>query len=318
MNPTAKEFPDVFAPEFDKLCDDTVQAKIVPRRDDPWVLGWAFTDTPIFTDREATPRGKVIHSVPSAGYPTWPRVLRNLPASAPGKQAWLATIRERYRDDFAAFSADYGTSFATWSELLAAEQWRANTDMSNARELSDNAAFLEKCVDRYYTKVVAAIRAHDPHHLIFGDKLNANTDATNAVLHVTERHCDVVFYQMYGRWEEQRKGLDEFRKRTRKPLFNGDSSFAVTSEMMPSPYGPHARDQVERGEWTLEYAKNAFAERDFVGWTVCGWVDTWKTMPGKEDKQHAGFFGPLGEPHTPYIQRLREISDRLYEFCVTR
>jgi hypothetical protein len=316
MKPTAKDFLDVFAPEFKEHCEGIARAKVVPRRDDPWVLGWAFTDTPVFTDREAAPRGKVIHSVPSDGFPTWPRVLRNLPASAPGKQSWLAAIRPRYRDDLRAFNSTYAATFNTWDELLAAVQWRPHTDLTNQRELADNAAFLEQCVDRYYTTAVAAIRAHDPHHLIFGDKMNANTDGADAVLRITERHTDVVFYQMYGRWAEQRASLDQWRKITRKSFFNGDSSYAVTSEMMPSPYGPHARDQSERGEWTFEFAKHAFAEPDFVGWTVCGWVDTWRTMPGKEHKQHSGFFGPQGEPHSAYIQRLREASDRLYELAL--
>jgi hypothetical protein len=38
-------------------------------------------------------------------------------------------------------------------------------------------------------------------------------------------------------------------------------------------------------------------------------------MPKKALKQHSGFFSPQGEPHEPYIRRLRELSERLYGFA---
>jgi hypothetical protein len=103
---------------------------------------------------------------------------------------------------------------------------------------------------------------------------------------------------------------------TDKPHFNGDGTFSTTSEMMPNPHGPHARDQAERGEWAHEFGRQAFARPDFVGWTVCGWVDTWQTMPGKQFKQHSGFFEPLGERHEPYVDRLRDVSENLYRPAV--
>ena len=312
---TAPDYPDVFAPRFAQHCDELAAREVAPRRDDPWILGYAFTDCPIFTDAEAAARPSNIHGAPRVATPTWPRVLRNLPASAPGKQAWWAAIRGRYADDVNAFNDCYGVSFRTWDELLAAEHWRDLTDFANARELADNQAFLEQVVERYYATAVAAIRRHAPRHLIFGDKLNGNTDGGDAVVHVSARHTDVLLYQMYGRWPAQRAVLDRWRSRSDKPVFNGDGTFATTSEMMPNPYGPHARNQAERGEWAFEFGRDAFARPDFVGWSVCGWVDTWRTMADKGFKQHSGFFSPEGELHQPYVRRLREVSERLYEFA---
>ena len=95
-------------------------------------------------------------------------------------------------------------------------------------------------MERYYATAVAAIRRHDSRHLIFGDKLNGNTDGGDAVVQVTARHTDVLLYQMYGRWNEQRTALDRWRLLADKPVFNGDGTFATTSEMMPNPYGPRS------------------------------------------------------------------------------
>lgn len=311
----ASEFHDVFAPEFARHCDALALKECAPHRDSPLVIGWAFSDCPIFTDAEAAARPVVTHGSPRDACPTWPRVLRNLPASAPGKQAWLATIRARYADNMNRFNDCYGVSFKSWDELLAAANWRELTDLANARELADNRAFLEQVVERYYTVACAAVRKHAPHHLIFGDKLNGNTDGADAVVKITARHTDLVHYQMYERWPEQRAALDRWHGLSGKPAFNGDGTFSTTSDMMPNPHGPHARDQAERGEWAFEFGKNAFARPDFIGWTVCGWVDTWRTMPRKEFKQHSGFFAPDGEPHAPYIRRLREVAENLYPFA---
>ncbi len=312
---TAADFPDVFAAEFETHCDTLAAKECGPLRDHPHVIGWAFTDCPIFTDAEAAARPVVSYGSPRAACPTWPRVLRNLPASAPGKQAWLAVIRARYAEQVSAFNDGYGVKFRSWDELLAATNWRDLADLSNAREVADNRAFLEQIVDRYYAVACAAVRRHAPHHLIFGDKLNGNTDGADTVVAITARHTDVVFYQMYERWTQQRAALDRWRAFAGKPAFNGDGTFSCPDEMMPNPHGPHARDQAERGEWAFEFGRHAFARPDFVGWSVCGWVDTWRTMPGKEFKQHSGFFSPQGEVYAPYVRRLRELSDQLYDLA---
>ncbi len=312
---TATDFPDVFAPTFEAHCEALAEQVTAPHRDNPLVIGWAFTDCPILTDAEAAARPVVTHGSPREACPTWPRVLRNLPADASGKQVWVATIRQRYADNLNAFNDCYGVSFKSWNELLATTRWREVADVANARELADNREFLHKVVDRYYAVACAALRRHAPHQLVFGDKLNGNTDGADTVVQITSRYTDVVFYQMYDRWAQQVIALDRWRGLTGKPVFNGDGTFSTTSEMMPNPHGPHARDQAERGEWAYEFGSNAFARPDFIGWSVCGWVDTWRTMPGKEFKQHSGFFSPQGEPHSPYVQRLKELSDRLYEFA---
>lgn len=312
---TAADFPDVFAPGFERHCEALAERECAPHRDNPLVLGWAFTDCPILTEAEAAARPVVTHGSSRGACPTWPRVLRNLPGAAPGKQAWVATLRARYADDVRAFNDCYGTHFGSWGELLDAPHWRDLTDLGNARELADNHAFLEKIVDRYYTVACAAVRRHAPRHLVFGDKLNGNTDGADAVVAVTARHTDVVFYQMYERWAHQRAALERWSSRADRPAFNGDGTFSCPDDNMPNPHGPHARDQAERGEWAFEFGRGAFARPDFVGWTVCGWVDTWRSMPRKEEKQHSGFFTPSGEPHAAYVRRLREMSERLYDFA---
>ena len=71
--------------------------------------------------------------------------------------------------------------------------WRDGVDPNNARELYDNTYFLEQTVDRYHEVTVGTIRRHDPNHMVFGDKLNGNTDVSDALLEIVGQHCDILF-----------------------------------------------------------------------------------------------------------------------------
>ena len=106
--------------------------------------------------------------------------------------------------------------------------------------------------------------------MFVGDKINANTDTLDTVLPTTSRFTDIVFYQMYGRYEVQKPGLDRWSKMVDKPLINEDSAFTMITDNMPRPYGPVADSLEQRAEWTAEFFRNAIARPEFVGWHYCG------------------------------------------------
>jgi hypothetical protein len=79
---------------------------------------------------------------------------------------------------------------------------------------------------------------------------------------------------------------------------------------MPNPQYPAAADQVQRAQWILEYAENAFKNPNFVGWHLCGVIDAWNV----EGKQKPGIMDPLGEKHTEVIDALATIGNNLYGY----
>ena len=90
MKPTKDKFVDVFAPEFEQQCNRIVQRVIASRKNDPYLLGYTFTDCPILTDSDAAAHGQVSYGRAQPDLPTWPRVLRNLRHDAPGKKCMLS------------------------------------------------------------------------------------------------------------------------------------------------------------------------------------------------------------------------------------
>ena len=312
--PGPSEFPDVFSESFREHTLRQARREVAPLRDDPMVLGYAMTDCPIFTDWDAKERGDTLYGAPRPALPTFPRVLRNLPAGNAGKRVYVETVVDLYKGSISDFNAAYGTEFQSFDSLEAAADWRPTTKPANAQETRDNTAFLRKVVDRYYDVAREAIRRYDPNHLFFGDKLNGNTDTADTVVDITAQYTDLVFYQAYGRFGWLEPSLDRWSTAAGKPLFNGDGSFATPVVNMPRPYGPLAEDHEERAAWTLEYADRALSRPDFVGWSYCGLIDTWTDLSERKQlRQHAGVMSPSGEYHEPMRSAMRKIADRLYE-----
>ncbi|MCP5117335.1 MAG: hypothetical protein GY953_41455, partial [bacterium] len=308
-------FRDVFAPGFAQHCDRMAKKVAAPKRNDPFLLAYSMTDCPLLTEEDCRERPDVIGGARRKSRIGWPRRLRNLGADAPGKQAYVETMREIYKGDISDFNATYGTTFNSFDTLVAAANWRPQTELSNANETRDNVRFLQRVVAKYYGTARDAIRRHDPNHMFFGDKINANTDTLDTVLPVTSRFTDLVFYQMYARYEVQQPGLDRWAKIVDKPVINGDSAFTMITDTMPRPYGPVADTLQQRAEWTEEFFRNALARPEFVGWHYCGLIDASQQVPRKQERQHSGLLDGYGEPY-PVLQRvLREAKDEMYEIA---
>jgi len=315
MTPSESDFWDVFAPEFEAHCDRMARERVLSRRQDPYLMGYYMVDGPILTELDAAERPDCIYGKIRPQLPTWPRVLRNKPAACPGKQAYVDTMREIYRDDISAFNRTYDTPFASFHVLLLAEQWRTYFDLDNALEMRDNATFLTKVLDRRYQIETAAIRRYDPNHMIFGDKMNCNTDTTNDQLRIASKYFDLLFLQFYGLWQEQEQLMDRFTSASDLPFLQGDAAISVPDQEMPSPFGPHCPDQTGRARETDRALRQALARDDFLGWHWCGWMDRWRQV--QPNKQHSGLQDPFGNWY-PVADTLAQISHDLYAIALAK
>ncbi|MBK1875229.1 endo-1,4-beta-xylanase [Pelagicoccus mobilis] len=299
----AEGYPDFFSPEFADHCDSVAQQQVAPHANDPWILGWAMADVPTMLDSESA----------WSGVPTWPRVLRNLGNAAPGKLAYVDTMKERYTG-IDTFNTTYSTTFANWEELETAVNWRPNTDTNNRAEVADNNAFLRKCVDEYYRQAKEALRRYDTKHLFLGDKLNGNGDAVDVLADVIAKHVDVLLVQYYALWDVQEAAYDRWAALTGGlPLINGDSTYRAITPEMPNPGITIVPDQEARAFRMLEFGEGAFARPDFVGWHICTILDQWQSTPGYESVQKGGLKTPTGDFYPEPENAITFLSSRLYD-----
>ncbi len=302
------DYVDIFDPAFRSICDKAAREQVAPYVDDPMIIGFAMADIPVMTERwaKAVSKGRPT--------PTWAVVLRNLPASSPGKQEYVRTLQGRHAS-IEHFNKRYGTDFVGWIDLMEAEDWRPLTDFDNETEIEDNNAFNARCIREYYATAEAAFRAVNPNHLFLGDKLNANLhpDDVDLTFDAVKDYVDVVLYQFYGRGEYREGMQNRIARVTNLPMINGDGGFGAFGDpRMPNPQSPQAKDQTQRAQWMYEYAENSFRHPNFVGWHICGVIDSWATE--SYGRQKAGLMNPLGVWHDEVFTALHQISEELYEF----
>ena len=314
---TDSAFVDVFSDEFAVHCDLMAADIAGAASEDPFLLGYALTDCPLLTEEDCRERPDTIGGAPRASRIGWPCRLRNLGGDAPGKMAYVETMRDTYREQIGEFNSTYGTTFDSFSALLAATNWRPDSDLSNGNETRDNTEFLKIVVAKYYEVSKQAIQRYDSNHMFVGDKLNGNTDSLDTVLSITSQYTDIVLFQMYGRYEVQQAGLDRWSRRANRPFINGDAAFTMITDMMPRPYGPVADNLAQRAEWTEEFFRGSFARPEFVGWHYCGLIDTPNLIPRKRDRQHSGLLDSYGVPYPKLNEVLVECTDELYQIATS-
>jgi len=310
QTPTAVDFLDVFSDAFAERCRAFAAEDAAPRANDPYLIGYSYTDCPILTPLEAAQRTVVMYGGARVETPTWPNVLRNLGAEDAGKRAYVDLMREVYAEDIGAFNTAYGQRFEGFGELLATPNWCPAVATFDKTRMRDYYMFLERIVDRYYAVLNAAIREADPNHLIVGDKMNGNTDLPDEIMALVGKHMDVVFFQWYADYDRQKETLNRWSRLTNKPLFNGDSSFSVPTRHTPDSLGPHCGSHEERALRATAYAEKAFARPDFIGWNWCGWMDRWAGYG--RDARHTGLQDPFGNVYVPMQVAMLDISSRMY------
>ena len=306
-----KDFPDVFSDGFAALCERKAKLVALPRKDDPYLMGYIYTNVPILTDLDAEAHGEVSYARAQDDMPTWPRVLRNLGPESPGKQVFVSLMKEQYKT-IQDFNLVYGTSFSSFSDLSGSGKWSSFTKSSDIEDANDNRIFLLKILEQYYSVANAAVRKFDPNHMIFGDTLNANTGAPDDVVATIARHTDLIAYQFYGEYDDHVELLDRWSKLTGTPLFHADAAFTVQSEEMPAPMGAVTSDQETRAERFQYFASQAFARPDFIGWHWCGWVEMWKGW--KPDRQHPGLQDPFGDYRHPMPETMKAFGTHIYDY----
>jgi hypothetical protein len=309
--PVARDFPDVYSDAFKMRCEKIAQNVIQPRREDPFLMGYTLTDSPVLTDNDAVAHGKDRWGGPAPEAPTWPRVLRNLGPEAPGKKTFVSIMKERY-SNIEKFNDVYKSNFSSFESLLNAVDWSSIISAADVDDQKDNHAFLLNILNKYYEVAYKTIRKYDPNHLIFGDIINAQTPPPDDVVSLMVDKADLVAYQFYGWYDEQDELISRWANMTGKPLFHADSSFCVPYKEMPNPIGALCKNQEERANSFMDFATRAFQRSDFIGWNWCGWMDSWEEW--RPLRQHTGLQDPFGNYHHPMPEAMSWFGERLYDF----
>ncbi len=253
---------DVFDPAVVARNDDIIRRACTAHRENRMLVGYYFMDIPLWN----------LVRTRAAGKDDYVAFMKRLGPTAPGKIAYVAFLRERYAQRVDALNAAYGTSFASFEDVLA-HPFPALSEVGG-HEFKDDLLFHGVIAEQYYATICRAVRTYDPHHLILGDKPHVYSGEPNSlpdepVLRAAARHVDVISVEsQWCREFSADPGADYARIHalTGKPIMICDGDTCSSR-----PQIDEAR--AERANRLGDYLASAFQTGYILGFGKCQYVD---------------------------------------------
>lgn len=298
---------DVFDPAWPACADRLAAELAAPRRTSRELIGY-------FTDNE-------IGFLDADDHGLWAQT-RPEPSRKPPRHATLLQVCLAQPEDRAVHHAAWAYALAPHGGDLEAlgRTWGVDLpDRAHLRDLTaaglrlespgylyDNHVFVRDFARRYFATVAAAIRRHDPHHLILG--LRFGGPPGRAVLEAcVPPHVDVLSANNYQRGLHTR--LDTYARLTGMPLLIGEFAWAsghfLERHYDGEPVGLPEEERMRRaGRHTLEHA---LTHPHLVGYHWYRWVQGDPAAPRLSDH---GLVLHDDTPHPHHPALLAQINAR--------
>ncbi|GAB5561535.1 MAG: hypothetical protein SynsKO_31820 [Synoicihabitans sp.] len=294
--PNPYEFPDVFDPRFRAEIERKLRGFCETHRENPNLIAYYWTDTPTWDIAKTRKfRGT-----------DWVSEIRKLGEQSPGKQRYLAYLKNRYDSDLGRFNRAYGVNlsdFTEWDDL----DFNA-LDLTRYDILRDDHEFLGEIARTLYGIAGDAMRKFDPNHMVFGEKYLLG-DIPAEVLLAAAPHLDAIAVQPGDGYLPIYPPGDIFptdevaklHELTGLPVMICDHQVSFGTPRYPVSIWPyHQREnEVEAAAATLQFLEDAFARPYVVGYMRCQYIDRFSV------RRNASKLGLLRDDGTPYVELLR-------------
>lgn len=175
-------------------------------------------------------------------------------------------------------------------------------------------AFLQEVCEYYYRTAAAALRKHDPHHLVLGSRIHGCPQQLPQVVTACAKYCDVVSINLYNVWEPNDDYfIGKYKPWTaqcRKPFLisefytrDGTRSFAGEAYANAGEGGGWiVKSQAARGAYYQNFTRKLISYEDCVGWQWFQFTDDDYKGYGWNNK------GVISPDYVPYIDCLKQMA----------
>lgn len=307
------EIPDFWSRKFFDHVDQVVRREVIPRANDPKLMGYFF--------------GNELRWGPDwRGQSDFFASYLALPAHAPGKVALVDWLRQRYRDDPAAFNGAWGMEIERFEDILSMEALPESPVTGKSE--ADRRAFTGYAARQFFRTCHDAIRAVDPNHLLLGVRFVSWVTPLEAVRAISD-YTDVVSVNHYplqpvarlvilelGRrlgWLDPEGMLIKFHEATNRPVLISEFSFRADDSNLPNTWPPGwlfpvLKTQADRAEHYERFARSAFTRDYIVGYHWFSYMD--QPAAGRFDGENSNF-GLVGNEDRPWsalIERVKTVN----------
>jgi len=210
----------------------------------------------------------------------------------------------------------------SWPDMLLADPQPSATQQELKRRLAAAPAnagqikseFLYDCARRYFETVTAAVRRHDPNHLVLGIRFAEQPDERWAEM---SRIFDVFSINIYTpAYAPDAALIRKYSEISGRPVLIGEFTACAPGRGLQGLfYFTHkVRDQAERAAAYRYYVENSAASPYIIGTHWFQLVDDLPTgRPSDEERLNYGFVDVLDLPYPELVNAARETHRRLYE-----
>jgi hypothetical protein len=167
-------------------------------------------------------------------------------------------------------------------------------------------AFLYQTYGKFLETVMAAVKKHDPNHLILGLRFGGGAPET---IVRASGGFDVYSLNSYAYAVNQRE-LEQVRKLIDRPILIGEFHFGTPGRGM-TPGLKQTANQEERGVAYRYYVENAAADPSVVGAHWFQWVDEPSTGRFDGENYNIGLVDVTDRPYPELIDAIKATHQRL-------
>ena len=167
--------------------------------------------------------------------------------------------------------------------------------------------FVYRAFDKYLELIMAAIRRHDPNHLILGLRFGGSLPPPEMLR--ASKAFDVYSMNVYAT-EVSPKTMEEIYRVTGRPILVGEFHFGVPGRGLATGL-VQVRDQAERGVAYRYYVERAAAFPAFIGSSWFQWVDQPCTGRMDGENYNIGLVDVTDRPYPELIEAMRATHRRL-------
>jgi hypothetical protein len=245
------------------------------------------------------------HLLPFAEIHQWENETRHPDFFSRDFEEWCDYVARshcaRLADDAKLLGYFY-TDCPTWIHTRPANVWKGPLFPPDRLETPAGRGELTKLATRYYQVTHDAIRRYDRHHLIFGDRYEANAPIAEEVVAAAKPFVDVLSFQHFAPAARVEAGLRTWYEKTGKPVLLADHA-----ALAKLPGGAQRHDGAGYAE-TLRLLRDS---PGCVGYHLCG-------AYLRNEARKRGLRDATGQPDTEVIEAITQANREASKWLSTQ
>ena len=275
--------PDVFAPDYASIVENTIRDTLLKLQADPYLMGYFIEG-----ERDWSGLLKMLPSLSNATYT---------------KKELVKFLQNRYHNQLEEMTKSWGAKVDSFENPVPAGK---NTPTMQ-KDIDD---FFEIYANRYFETVTTIIHKYDPNHLIFGERAHS-TSYIDGFIRASSRYCDAISYNVYQE-EISAKLFDHVYKLAAKPVIIGEFGFRGNDRGMAGTQ-VFVFNQKERGSNYTNYVKKLLDTTYIVGFMwFCYRDQAFSGVPFGEAFNY-GFISSSNLPYDELVASAKAMNQEVYK-----